>query len=131
MVLVLGLLGLAGCGSRTYPVRGRVVFENDQPAVGLAGGFVTFQSVDENVSAQGPIQADATFVLTTFKKGDGALPGPHRVIVTPPPYVGSETGAIRPPLLNPRYSNPSSSGLEVTVEPKSNDVTLRLKRDRP
>jgi hypothetical protein len=121
-----------GCSSRTYPVKGTVVFEDDRPATSLAGGFVHFQSVEEEtVSAQGYIDEHACFVLTTFKKNDGAVPGKHRIIVTPPPFTISESGIpLRQTFLDPRYQRYETSNLEETVEPTSNDITLKLQKYR-
>lgn len=122
------LLGLVGCGSRTYPVNGTVVYEDGKPATDLAGGFVSFTSAEEAIGAQGSIQRDATFKLTTDKKDDGAILGRHQVIITPPISYGSESGGGRPPILDPRYSDPKNSGLEAVIEPRTNDVILRLQR---
>jgi hypothetical protein len=126
------LVGVVGCGSRTYPVRGVVVFEDNKPAVELAGCFVTFQSEEQKtVSAQGMVRTDGTFTLTTFQKEDGAVPGPHKILLTPAPYMGSESGPSRPPPLPRHYSSFETSGLTETIEPKANEVTLRLQRSRP
>src|SRR5262249_39381849 len=63
--VVLGLVGLAaaGCSSdphRPYPVRGVIVFEDDQPAKELAGGSVSFSplSAEPLGSSIGKIEED-------------------------------------------------------------------------
>src|SRR6266852_2637307 len=75
------LLGSAGCGSRQYPVRGKVTLEDGTP---VTAGVVVFESyVLEGkmpVMARGSIQTDRSYQLIT-SKGDGAPPGKYRVIV--------------------------------------------------
>ena len=56
LLVVLLLIGVAGCGGRRlYPVRGKVVYKDETP---LRGGLVVFEAVDPaaKVSASGPIQ---------------------------------------------------------------------------
>jgi hypothetical protein len=128
VLVLLALPGTAGCGSRTYPVEGRVVFRDGKEATELAGGFVTFEAEESQVSAQGEIQPDGTFRMGTFKPGDGAVPGRHKVLVMPRPADNPDRPP--PPVLHPRYQRLETSGLEVTVEPKKNQVTLTVERAR-
>jgi hypothetical protein len=123
------MLLLAGCHSGMYPVRGTITFDDGQQASQLAGGFVTFQSVDGQVSSQGAIQPDGSFRLSTQSENDGALPGRYRVLVTPPPHHGDERQQAIP-LVDPQYSDPRTSTLEATVEERANEVQLRVKRAR-
>ena len=46
----------------------------------LTQGKITLEPTDGGHSATGEIQPDGGVVLTTFKEGDGALPGTHRVV---------------------------------------------------
>jgi hypothetical protein len=117
----------AGCHSGLYPVRGTITFDDGRPASNLTGGFVTFQSVDGQVSSQGAIQPDGSFTLSTQAENDGAYPGRYRVLVTPPPYHGDERHQAAP-LIDHQYGDPNASELEAVVEEKQNDVQLRLKR---
>ena len=124
---------MAGCGGRgTYPVRGTVAFQGEQaPAKELAGYLITLVSSGENgpqVSATGVVQDDGTFRLSTFSPDDGAVPGKHQVAITPPP-VTSDT-PMPPSLIDVRYWNPDTSGLEVTVQ-RGKDVTLTVPRLSP
>jgi hypothetical protein len=131
--LLLGLAAaaaftVAGCGGADapYPVHG-TVYLDDQPATELAGGTVTFNSAELHKSASGEIQADGTYRLGSLAKDDGAIPGTYQVTVSPPEVSGAgerEKGR--------RGAKPASfvepKDLEVTVERKTNDVPIRLKK---
>jgi hypothetical protein len=126
--LLLLLVALAGCGRRTiYPVHGRVVDADGEKIEGLAGGAVEFESVDVPMSANGVIDGEGKFRLTTKHPGDGAHLGKHRVMITRP-YFGPDTPA--PHVIHPRYESPETSGLSVVVEPKDNEVVLKVERHR-
>jgi hypothetical protein len=120
----------AGCGSGgTYPVKGTLVYEdNQQPVAELAGFSVTFTSPTLGKSATGTVGEDGTFRLTTVQSNDGAFPGSYKVIVSQP-HPNPERGERRSPVVDPVYENPSKTPLEEMVEAKStNEFTLRLKR---
>jgi hypothetical protein len=130
-LLLAGVLGfsllLAGCGSRTQPVEGIVVFKGGEPATKLAGYYVTFESVDQPVSATGVVQPDGTFKVGTYQDGDGALLGKHRVSIGPPaPDYGDNPKS----LILPKYNQPQTSGLEVTIMRGINKVTLEVEPAR-
>src|SRR5262249_61357122 len=111
-------------GSSLSPVHGKIVWENGEAARELAGGLVICESVDGAVGARGDVEEDGSFRLGTHKPGDGALLGKHRVAVTeysprePPP----------PPIMDPVFAKLETSGLEITVERKTNEVTLKVRR---
>lgn len=122
------LLALAGCGGPSlYPVHGKVTWENGADARELEGGMVVCESVDGRVGSRGDIEKDGSFQLSTYEPGDGALPGKHRVAVVeyspkePPP----------PPIIDRAFSRVESSGLEINVEPTTNEVTLKVRRAPP
>ncbi len=119
--LLLASLALPGCGGqRTYPVEGRIAVKNNAvPVKDLEGYIITFESKTESVGANGTVGRDGTFRLGTFREGDGAVPGPHRVCLMP------ATGDARIVLPN-RYHRFETSGLEVTVEPRKNEITLEV-----
>jgi hypothetical protein len=124
VIVTAALLGLAGCGgSRLYPVHGKVIWENGAVARELEGGLVVCESAD-GVSARGDSQKDGSFHQSTYKPGDGALPGKHRVAVVenkpgePPP----------PPIIDRAFFSVETSGLEINVEPKPNEVILKIRR---
>jgi hypothetical protein len=132
LVIVVGLFlvaGACGCARRDlYPVRGKVVFDNDGPIDPLVGGLVIFEPPDPNmkVSARGEIQPDGSFRLGTFRERDGAPPGEYRVLVVPPtpPSQAKETPA--PVVIHPRFHNLEETPLRQTVRPEANEFTLTV-----
>lgn len=124
---------LAGCGADrqpTYPVAGKVVFEDGTP---LAGGVVEFQSVPQDgkpINASGAIQPDGTFRLGTYAADDGAVAGAHKALVRPPEVLADiEEGAKPPePVLDPKFQSYETSGLQFTVAQGDNHFTLRVQR---
>ena len=131
--LVAGLLpacvGAVGCGPReTYPVRGVVVFaDTQQPARELADYIVTFDSVERRVGGSSPIDGNGGFVLSTLRPGDGAILGRHRVAITPPPR---DDGLPADWLIDRRYGDLKTSGLEVEVGQAPNTLTITVDRHR-
>lgn len=69
-----------GCGPKRpatlFPVKGRVTCKG-QP---VTCGTIAFYPAEGRMAA-GDIGPDGHYSLTTFKSGDGALPGRHRVTV--------------------------------------------------
>jgi hypothetical protein len=120
------LLAAAGCGPRTlYPVRGRLVFPDGSPVTGLAGAAIEFEPVagEPKVGARGEIDGEGRFVMTSERPGDGALLGKHRVLIE---RVFLDPERMAPRVLAEKYERFDTSGLEVTVEPKTNEVRLTV-----
>ena len=122
--LPLGLV-IGGCGSSspgaaplpTLPVKGKVTY-NGKP---LTRGTIKFAPDDGfGREAQGPIQPDGTFLLSTFKDGDGAVPGVHRVAV-------SGTGKSGREVVPTRLCNTTSSRFEVEVKQDQAEYDVNLR----
>ena len=116
----LMLLSLAGCSGEggtpekpvtTVPVKGKVTL-NGKP---VTKGTIHFEP-DYGRPAQGPIQADGSFVLTTYQADDGAVPGTHRVSVT-------DAGRAVPQ----KFTSAGSSRIEVEVTKDRTDYDVELK----
>jgi hypothetical protein len=139
-LLLMGLC--AGCGGsgelKAYPVQGIVVYKDGAP---VKGGTINFEAVKERTNdgqpkpiyATGVIGSDGTFELITNRKQQGAVAGTHRVAVCEEPETGSNFDALqqRPkkPKVPPKYASFDTSGLETTIEPTSNAITIKI--DRP
>lgn len=120
------LAGAAGCGSsKTYPVTGKIILKDGSP---LSGGLVRFRPVDEKlqVSARGDIQQNGTFIVGTYKEDDGAVPGKYQVAITPPPRPKVREKPLGKPIIDPRFENFETSGLEVEVARRKNDFTIEV-----
>lgn len=129
-----GLLALSavaiGCnrqtGIVTIPIRGEVVYKGQLLATGLVVYLPTGGGAARQAS--GKIEADGKFVLTTFKAGDGVVPGEYSIVVYPydspagatrtreQMEAAAQSGAEKPKHIIPeKYSDPTASGLTDTV----------------
>jgi hypothetical protein len=132
--LLLGgmwFLTCLGCGDsnpRTYPVQGRVVFDDGQV---VQQGSVEFRldSEVDRVVARGKIASDGSFSLSTFEPGDGALPGEHQVIVQQLIIAeGFAAGHQHGPRVPAVYAEYGRSGLKAKVKPEPiNAIEIKLK----
>ena len=119
---ILLLIPCAGCGSSAgaaaplHPVKGKVTYKGKA----LISGTVTFEP-DAGREAHGDIKPDGTFELTTFKPGDGAVAGSHRVAVT------GAIGKGRSNAVPVKYQNVSSSKQEVEVSADKTEYNIDLK----
>jgi hypothetical protein len=112
-----------------YPVTGRVTYKG----MAIQRGTVLFSPLDAKLPpARGVIEADGSYRLTTFRDGDGAVAGEHRVIVNALEEVapGLETGqpGYRTPtsLVPDKYSNLNTTPLQRTIAAQKNVVDLEL-----
>jgi hypothetical protein len=104
-------------------VEGKVVFPDGKP---VTNGTIEFEPKNpdlKDMKARGEIQPDGSYRLTTVTEGDGAVEGPHRVIVV----VSTRNG----PVIDPRYQAFDSSGLDVMVGPRQNHIPLRVEKPTP
>ena len=111
------LVAIAGCGpglSRTYPVKGKVVFKGGKP---VTDGRIQFQSAaDPQHKALSDIDQDGSFSLTTYvgaKKVGGAPEGSYHVVVE----LERPAGLVALPT-------------PYTVEPRENDFTIVIEKRR-
>ncbi|MDZ7617390.1 MAG: hypothetical protein U1E05_10315 [Patescibacteria group bacterium] len=134
-LVLLASLSVLGCGSgqSVYPVQGQIVYADGSPATDLAGCTVTFESVDQAATAErggisgwGEVQSDGTFTIGTYKPADGAIPGKHRVAISPAPDM-SEGVRTEPPI-SLKYATVETSGLEAEVARGTNQIELKVER---
>jgi hypothetical protein len=127
LLFVAACLAVSGCGGITAPVEGRVKFKDGSDVSVLAGYEVSFQPAEGKTSAVGQIAPDGTFKLSTFGADDGALPGHHRVTVTPPQSPDPDKPPQKPHI-PAKYADFNTSGLTVEIKPGRNPVELELDR---
>lgn len=131
-IVSVGLaIGCLGCGSsapKTVRVSGVVDFDGKP----LTKGTITFlpQTTGEkdlNRPATGIIDSQGRFELSTYKPGDGALPGKYQVTVVSnsvePTLEEIAEGAKYVSAIPAGYNSPLTSGLSATVS-ESGPVTL-------
>ena len=128
LVLLPGLIFVAGgCsrGQETYPVEGKIVWQDGSEAKELAGGVITLDSLTLKVSATGQIGPDASFRLGTYGASDGVPAGVFNVAVTRPPEA--EAAGTWVPLPR-KYESVASSDLKLQIEPKKNVVKVEIEK---
>ncbi len=121
----------SGCGSKgMHQVKGTVVYADGSDATVLARGLVVFDPIDLEVtkqSAQGEIQADGSFQMSSVKQGDGVVPGKYRVMVQPPSFFGGREKP-RPQLLDPMYQDFETSGIEIDVDAAKSNYVITVRK---
>ncbi len=120
VLAVVLLASCWGCGSnagpyagKTVPVKGKVTYKGKP----LTQGEILFEP-DSGREANGNIQPDGTFELSTFKAGDGAVPGKHRVAVS---------GTSKKDAVPVKYKNTSSSKTQVEVTEGKSEYVVDFK----
>jgi hypothetical protein len=127
--LALFALSVTGCSAppavpKTYPVKGRVVYDSGQP---VTAGLIEFRSEsDASLTCRSAIEIDGSFTLRTLTESnqslDGAVAGAHTVIVTPAPDDPA------------RQSNVESITLPdkvIVKEQDNNFPDIKIRRPRP
>jgi len=106
-VFVLSFLFVAGCGGDFIQTGGKVTYEDGSP---VTSGGIVFET--DNFMADGRIQPDGTYTLSSLKPGDGLPAGTYRVSISAVEYDENERQVV---LVDPKYGSPSSSGLTAEV----------------
>ena len=131
-LLVGSLLILVGCGTPegqlpTYRTTGTVLLRG-QPAV---GAYVVlhpqFEYDKEADPPNGAVNEDGTFVISTYREGDGAPAGTYKVAILPPADFeeGITLQVTKKEGPDPAYEatkDPETSGLLVTIEKGRNTL---------
>jgi hypothetical protein len=122
---VLLAVGCADDRPRTAPVEGVVTYLGKP----VPNGTVVFVP-ESGPSATGEIGPDGRYQLTTFTKGDGAVPGPHRVMIAAlddmKDRLPEDRSPLPPPIIPTRYSDYRASGLTADVQTTRNSINFAL-----
>ena len=123
------LLFLSGCGLQTVPVTGKVTIQNNVSVAKLKGYGVMLEPLEKMadgklVSATGEIDAEGKFIIGTHGSSDGAYPGKYRVAITPSSEFTE--GVAPPPVIDRKYYNLETSGLEAVITDKPTELTWEL-----
>lgn len=129
-VVLFVLVLLSGCGGvATYPVTGFVTINGEGP---LTVGEIVFTS-DEGTS-KGTIQKDGSFKLKTTidKELEGAPAGKYKVFIIGAATYEDSTRLDSPSkmLIDSKYNDYRTSGLEFTVEPGDNNFEIEVTKPK-
>lgn len=131
-------IALCGCGDSggfaTSPAKGKVTYQG----AAVKGGTLQFRPLSAGDAkggsgkpASATIQADGTFVLQTYKAGDGAVVGKHEITFTPASEADDDAASNAPPG-KPYVAPPSPyAGLgpkdkEVEIKTGNNEINIEL-----
>jgi len=127
-ILGFGIASLVGCAGSgdfpTAPVTGRVICEG-KPVPHVMVFFEPTEVKQKGLTGQAGFaiaKEDGTFKLTTFKEGDGAVVGHHRV------RVGLPHPQDYPNFKRDCYLNSEVDLTEVDVKKGKNEFDLVLKK---
>jgi hypothetical protein len=130
-VLPFAFLLLAGCAKpepATYPVEGTAEI-GGKPTEGFTVEFSSQAPETKGISATGVVDAQGKFTLVTMIEGKakpGAVAGPHKVVVIPPP---SGTGPAVIAVVPVKYSDYNTTPLTFEVAPAGpNTFAIPLKK---
>jgi len=123
---LIALAAVTGCGKQTdesVPVSGRVLLDGKPLTTGTV-----ITTPESGPGARGQIDRDGWFTLATGDLGQGASVGVHRVaVVAVEETKDFSPEAPRKLLVPQRYTNPTTSHLEIDVQPgQANEVVLEL-----
>jgi hypothetical protein len=127
-VCLAALLLLAGCGEnrmKTARVSGTITYKGKP----VPQGSIMFQP-QSGPAATANI-SNGKYVLKTYRDGDGAVLGSHKVTVISledqSARLPEERNPLPPPIVPLKYNFPDKSGLTATVEDKANIIDFDLK----
>jgi hypothetical protein len=121
IIILLVLLFVAGC-NKQVGMTGTVVFSDDGSPVPFGNVILstpTFQS-------RGELNKQGQFTMGSFGTDDGLPPGTYTVSVQCI-ESGGDTGSYS--IIDPKYSNPATSGLEITVSKAIKDYEIKVERN--
>jgi len=123
-----------GCGGgagqlAVAPTSGKVTL-NGEPVI---GGSITLSPVggakgNAGKPASATIGSDGTFQLGTYRAGDGAVIGKHRVSFSPPPGETKTNPDGHTAQLPGKYDGTVLKTTEIEIKPGSNELTIELSK---
>ncbi len=128
VLAAVAALAVVGCSSgqpKLAVVRGTITYKGKP----VPNGTITFVPANAP-AATGKINRDGTYTLTTYKAGDGAVLGTHKVVVA---AMEDMTGRLPedrnplPPSLVPnKYSSIGTTDLTAEVKEGENNINFPL-----
>jgi hypothetical protein len=120
--IVCFTLFCSGCGNGFVPVGGKVTFEDGSP---LTKGGISFST--QTYMADGVIQPDGSYVLTSLKPGDGLPPGNYKVIIGAADVDEKERTVY---LVDPIFSDVTKTPLTAEVTPNQKTFDFKVTKTK-
>ena len=105
--IVIVFIFVAGCGDSFIRTGGKVTFDDGSP---VPYGAVVFET--GGFMADGRIQPDGTYTLSSLKPGDGLPAGTYKVSIS---GTEMDENDKRIEHVDPKFANPATSGLTAEV----------------
>ncbi|MBI1247564.1 hypothetical protein GC197_06915 [bacterium] len=130
LTFVTSLLVSAGCGeSRSAVVKtSGQIFIDGEPLTFKGNGTIRVVPYDGDYATGRINPEDGTFTLTTFKEGDGVVPGSHPVCVVVNTF-GPGGNVLN--LVPESYADPTKTGLMVTIIEPTDSLRIELQSKLP
>ena len=81
-------------------------------------------------TASGAIQRDGSYTLTTFRSGDGAVPGSYTVVIVAIADMSGrlpeDRNPLPPPIVPDQYTSVATSPLRAEVKDQENIIDFHL-----
>ena len=132
LVLALTVVAaVSGCGGgdpyavKTVSAAGTVTYQGKP----VSKGTILFQPLDEKGRPASGMIENGKFSLNTYREGDGAVPGKHKVAVVVTEEKKTKDGDTTVKYIIPeRYASAETSGVEMEVPPGgSSDLRVDIK----
>jgi hypothetical protein len=85
-------------------------------------------------AATGEIGPDGSYALTTFRKGDGAVLGTHKVVIVAMEDLSGQAieafTRLPPPIVPVKYTSLATTDLQVEVKDQENTLDFALEDDK-
>jgi hypothetical protein len=132
VVLAGSVLPLVGCGGKerkTAVVRGTLTY-NGKP---VPNGTISFVP-ESGPAATGEIQSNGTYSLTTYRNGDGAVLGKHKVIIVAMEDMSGKLPEARnplpPPIVPVKVTSLATTDLRAEVKDQENTIDFKLEDEK-
>jgi hypothetical protein len=134
LILLALSSGLTGCSSqdrmKTAIVKGQVTYKGKP----VPNGTVLFIPSDQGPSATGELQKDGTYTLTTYRKGDGAVLGKHKVVIVAmednSDKLPEQRNPLPPSIVPDKYTSAVTTDLTAEVKDVENVIDFNLREEK-
>jgi hypothetical protein len=136
-VTILAASGCPSKGPKVVKVAGTVKYKDGtfiplpEPGAKARSPIINFTPVGEAAAGQpkkgagGAIDANGHFEVTTFKPGDGLIPGKYQAAIVAQKTYGDSKSSLVPE----KYTNPKTSGLDFDIQSAKTDIVIELDKN--